>query len=55
MFVNGPVVSASGTEKIWNVFIHNLVARRFSMPKFRWPELNYGDAENLRFLTIAHI
>ena len=41
LFVNRPVVSASGMEKIWKVFIHNLITRRFSMPKFRWPELKY--------------
>ena len=28
-------------EKIWNVFVHNLIAHRFSMPKFCWPELKY--------------
>ena len=40
--VNQPVVSASGMEKIWNVFIHNLIARRFSMPKFPGSELKYN-------------
>ena len=23
----------------YNVFIHNIITRRFSMPQFRWPEL----------------
>ena len=32
LFVNRPVVSASRMEKIWNVFIHNLIVRKFSMP-----------------------
>ena len=41
LFVNRPFGSACGMEKIWNVFLHNLIARRFSMPKFRWPELKY--------------
>ena len=26
-------------ENAWNVFIHNLFVRRFSMAKFRWQEL----------------
>ena len=41
LFVNRPVVSASGMEKTWNVFVRNVIARRFSMPKFCWPELKY--------------
>ena len=24
-----------------NVFIHSIIARRFVMPKFHWPEMNY--------------
>ena len=41
LFVNRRVVSATRMEKIWSVFIHNLIARRFSMPKFRRPDLKY--------------
>ena len=41
LFVNRPVVSTSGMGKTWNVFIHHIVARRFSRPRFRWPELKY--------------
>ena len=40
-------------EKIWNIFIHNLIARRFSMSKFRWPELKY-DIVMVREAAFSH-
>ena len=41
MFVNRPVVIVFGMEKISNVLIHNLIACRFSMPRFCRPEMKY--------------